>query len=144
MTDEPIDIHGPVGFWLPEEEPLRSFILKRISHAQVWGELPMRTGGIPRESVVVWIGPKEEPHAFATFYLLEQPGLCVWLDILFVMKAYRRQGYGHLLLKTVEQVAREKGIKQIQLGTAPHNEAMQTLAQRAGWGKRMIVMERKL
>ena len=52
---DPIEIHGPVGFWLPEEEALRRPILARISQAQTEGELPARTSGIPRESVAIWI-----------------------------------------------------------------------------------------
>lgn len=142
MTDEPIDIHGPVGFWLPEEEELRGPILARISQAQTEGELPARTSGIPREAVVIWIGPKERPDAFATFYLLDTGE--VWLDILYVERGHRRKGFGELLMGTVEQIAREKGIKRIELGTGPYNRPMQELALKLGWGKRMLVMERKL
>lgn len=139
---DPIEIHGPVGFWLPEEEALRRPILARISQAQTEGELPARTSGIPRESVAIWIGPKERPHAFALFYLLDTGE--VWLDILYVGKPHRNEGLGLLLLQTVEQIALARDIKRIELGTGPLNLPMQRLALKAGWGKRMLVMERKL
>ena len=142
MTDEPIDIHGPVALWDKDEEELRLAILTSVSFAQSVGELPMRDGGLPLGSVAIWIGRKDDPEAFATFYVRE--GNSIWLDILFVYRGHRSKGLGLLLLQTVEQIALAKGYKDIQLGTGPLNLPMHRLALKAGWGKRMLVMERKL
>lgn len=139
---DPIDIHGPADFWGKDEEPLRAWVLATVSKAQGEGELPMRDSGIPAGSAVIWIGARQAPDAFATFCVLESE--TVWLDILYVDRGFRGKGLGLLLMQTVEQASRANGYQRIQLGTGPLNLAMQRLALKAGWGKRMLVMERKL
>lgn len=140
---DPVDVHGPVSFWAKDEEPLRSWVLATVSKAQGMGDLPPRDSGIPAGSVVIWIGAHAAPDAFATFCVLEGQ-TTVWLDILYVEPGFRGKGLGLLLLQIVEQASRLNGYKSMQLGTGPLNLAMQRLALKAGWGKRMLVMERKL
>lgn len=42
---------------------------------------------------------------------------CLYVDVLWVKDEYRKEGYGSILLKEVENVAKEKGCKLIHLDT---------------------------
>ena len=42
---------------------------------------------------------------------------CLYIDILWVKEGYRDLGYGSILLKEVERIAKEKGCKLIHLDT---------------------------
>ena len=67
----------------------------------------------PRPSAEVLIACKDRtPAAFALFFhnfstFLGRPGL--WLEDLFVLPAYRRQGCAHGLLRALAGIARERG-----------------------------------
>ncbi|GFZ33288.1 N-acetyltransferase [Clostridium zeae] len=42
---------------------------------------------------------------------------CLYVDVLWVKEEYRKEGYGSILLKEVEKVAKEKGCKLSHLDT---------------------------
>ncbi|MBK1810707.1 GNAT family N-acetyltransferase [Clostridium sp. YIM B02505] len=42
---------------------------------------------------------------------------CLYVDVLWVKEEYRREGYGSILLKEVEKIAKEKGCKLSHLDT---------------------------
>lgn len=42
---------------------------------------------------------------------------CLYIDILWVKEGFRKEGYGSVLLKEVEKIAKEKGCKLIHLDT---------------------------
>jgi GNAT superfamily N-acetyltransferase len=42
---------------------------------------------------------------------------CLYVDVLWVKEEYRKEGYGSVLLKEVEKVAKEKGCKLSHLDT---------------------------
>ena len=42
---------------------------------------------------------------------------CLYIDVLWVKEAHRKEGYGSVLLREVEQIAKEKGCNLVHLDT---------------------------
>lgn len=105
------------------------FQLAFLCHAWQWLEannLPY--GGCDDSRYIFALGETGVPVAIAE---TRDTGNYLWLQLLLVRTALRRQGIGEALLREV--IARGPAGKPIGLGTRPTNVAMKALAVKMGF-----------
>jgi len=72
--------------------------------------------------------------AFLSFMCsLEHPAICAWLDELYVLPAYRRQGIGSKLVDAVIEHAARQGCTAVDLEVERSHANVETLYQRKGF-----------
>lgn len=87
---------------------------------------------------MVAVDPGGKALGFATFYEIED-GERLWLHLLWIDEAWRRQGIASELLEEVEMLAEVRGYASVLLGRSESNAAMAALLERAGWAVDQIV-----
>lgn len=66
--------------------------------------------------------------AFATFWQPDETAALMWLDLLWVNHAARRQGLGSMLVRRVKEAAIAAKCTVLQFGTMTNNYQMRALA----------------
>ncbi len=85
--------------------------------------------GMPQSFVLTAGGEAAGTASFVAHDLDERPDLTPWLAGVFVAPEHRGRGYAAMLVKAVEQAARQEGIRTLWLYT----NSAETLYARAGW-----------
>jgi predicted N-acetyltransferase YhbS len=85
--------------------------------------------GMPQSFVLIAGGEAAGTASFAAHDLDERPDLTPWLAGMFVAPAHRRRLHAAMLVKAVEQAAREADVKTLWLYT----NSAEALYARAGW-----------
>jgi GNAT superfamily N-acetyltransferase len=99
---------------------------EKLSHAVVATEEILRVSLFERRAAEVVIGyAGDEPAGFAVFFrtfstFLGVPGM--YLEDLFVVPRFRRQGLGHQLLTHLARIADERGYGRIEWSVLDWNE----------------------
>ncbi|NJL63286.1 MAG: GNAT family N-acetyltransferase [Methylacidiphilales bacterium] len=88
-----------------------------------------------RHAEVIMAEYKGQPVGFALFFhnystFLTKPG--IYLEDIFVLSEYRRQGIGKLLLSQVAQIAVERDCGRLEWSVLDWNEPAQTFYRRMG------------
>jgi GNAT superfamily N-acetyltransferase len=78
----------------------------------------------------------------AVFYQPDGRDL-LFLDVLFVSQAFRRQGIARGLIERVCLVADEMGLPKVQFGTLSGNAAMRTVGARCGFAEEAVFLSRR-
>jgi RimJ/RimL family protein N-acetyltransferase len=78
----------------------------------------------------------------AVFYQPDGHDL-LFLDVLFVSQAFRRQGIARELIERICLVAAEMGLPKIQFGTFFSNAAMRAVGARCGFTDEAVYMSRR-
>jgi RimJ/RimL family protein N-acetyltransferase len=81
----------------------------------------------------LWYGPREE-----------ESGQYVVLYQFVILEPYRRQGYGTVALRALDDQVRELGMDRVVLHVFGHNEAARALYRKAGYVERNVTMVRRL
>jgi GNAT superfamily N-acetyltransferase len=120
-----------------------TFIRDRTRQAQLDGNVDADRPP-PGDDSQAAIAVAESGHwaGFATFYEVNDNRL--WLDVLWVEKAWRRAGIAQRLLEAVRQAARERKLRSVLLGRFAGNTPMAALLERAGWPVDHVVHSRKV
>jgi len=85
--------------------------------------------GMPQSFVLIAGGEAAGTASFVAHDVDNRPDLTPWLAGVFVAPAHRGHGYASMLVKAVEQAARQEGVKTLWLYT----NSAETLYARAGW-----------
>lgn len=91
--------------------------------------------------IILWIGDENLPLGFATFYEPANRVGTLWLDILYVVPALRKQGLGFRLLLAVKEEGKKLGHLDLMLGTATHNLTMHRMAKSLGLHTCDVIMK---
>ena len=70
-------------------------------------------------------------------------GIVGIVEDLVVSESYRRQGIGEKLLESIEQLARDKGMRRLQLLTNMENQASLNFYAKSEWDKTHMIALRK-
>ena len=82
----------------------------------------------------IWILGESVGYVVLTLgYSMEYGGRDAVVDDLFVRKAHRRAGLGHVVLETVLDECREQGVKAVHLEVGRDNVAAQALYRELGF-----------
>ena len=123
---------------LSDDPRARTFVHHGMRQAQLAGLIPIdRKPPGDDCGVAIAVVPSGHWPGFATFYETTEGRL--WLDVLWVERAWRRRGVGRQLLEAVRQAARLAELAGVACGHAEHNATMIALMQRAGWAVDHIV-----
>lgn len=109
-----------------------------VAEEQQMGTIPATRSEPSGDEGVYWLGPASAPVGFVT--IVGSGDVVVWIDILWVAPAVRRQGAATALL---DAVIRDYPGRPIQFGTNVNNEAMRALARRVGFVEVGVIMERR-
>jgi GNAT superfamily N-acetyltransferase len=112
---------------------MRRHILQSIRAAQDAGDVPRDRSNPDGDEWVLWIGPPAAPLAFAIFYDVGRERM--WLDILHVVPAARRQGLATRLIERAAEASKKLGSRRLLLGTVVLNTSMQALVAKLGFGQ---------
>lgn len=122
---------------LEDEEPIMTDMARQmLLAAKVSGAIPEDRADIVGTEFAVFAMDGPSYVGMATFY---EPEPCLyWLDVLYVLPAYRRRGIGRQMVEAVVAEAREAGAATVQCGTMASNSAMHALAAQVGLAKTIV------
>lgn len=89
----------------------------------------------------LWSGALDAPDAMVT--LIEHQG-ALWIDVLYVKPALRETGLGSALLRRADEVARDRKLTGLSLGSLYGNRAMNAFCVKHGFEPTAIIWARKV
>lgn len=95
----------------------------------------------PAQGDALWIGNGAQPDALLT--VIEHQG-ALWIDLLYVRPELRSGGLASALLKRADELARDRKLSGLSLGSVAGNRRMNAFCVKHGFEPTAIIWARKV